>query len=887
MPSDVKVQIAGLHSSNNPFSSAPPGALAVADNCVLNATNVLEPRRGFSAKAYNFGGASDRANVLTWYGSTLLVQYASKLARDTGAAFTDYSGTFAVVDATIGRMRFATCAGNLYFNCSDGLRFLDTVTATPAQAGVPKGTRLANDNVDAVNGWQLGDTAVAYRYVWGIVDANGNEKLGVPSGRVIARNYMGVAAGGMTRSGSTVTVTLTTTGMVPAPTWNNGEVVTLVPGETNFPGGAKTITSVTGTGFTYTEAGAAVASTAAHNFQILRSQQLTLGHIPTGITTSHFFRIYRSEMTATAETVPSDELYLCYEAKPTSAELTAGLIDVTDYCPEAFLGDPAPWNANDGYGLVQANERPPIGRDLAYWDNCLWFANTTERHRLFLDLIGTGSPNGLQASDTITIAGTTFTFKVSPALSTEVALVTGLTPARNIELTARALVDSVNFNLGTTVRAYYVSTETDVPGRILLEENGIGGAAFTVSASRTSAWNPALSRSSDPNRRKHGLKFSKPDQPEAVPIVNEVLVGSANDEILRIVALKSCLIAFKQKEGVWQVTGSNGRYAAEQIGVAKLYASESVQVFSDKIWCLTDQGITTVTDSSGVAVVSYNIETDIVSLYGSQLASVRTAAFGVGYESDRRFMLWVPLTGSSATHAFNYSSATKGFTRWPKAATCGAVNPNTGELVLGSGTTNTVLTERKTFTAADYADETFTATVNSASGNALTMASATGISVGDWVQQGANTGRVRSVIGNVVTVEPTATHTFTGGSLTVTPGIACAVQWHPVTAGNPALEKLARQVTFLFRDTAMGLLGRSEGEATASFSSEESSSAQTVALNFDSDTRRKKRIAPLPQPVAVCAQLTVGFSIRRAYAKWALHGFVLEQDAESEKSGRR
>lgn len=891
MASDVKAQCAGLVTSTNPFSSAPPGALAVADECVLDETNVLETRRGFEATTYGFGISSDRANVFAWYGSTQLVQYASALCRDTGSAFTDYSGTFAVVDATLCRMRFVFAQGNAYFNCVDGCRVLDSVAGTPTQAGVPR--HLKTYAIPASNnGWQTPDTNVAYRGVWGIVDANGNEKLGVPSGRYVGTNAVPINVGSMTRAGAVVTVIPST---LVVQSFNIGDTFTLTPGEANFAAGLKTITGVSlfTNQFTYAEAGAAVSNTVAQEFQRTRSQTVTL-YIPAGITTSHFFRIYRSEMSANAATEASDELYLCYEGKPSGGDIAAGFVDVNDICPENMLGDAAPWNANDGDGLVNSNERPPVALDLAYWDNSVWYANCTQRHRFFLNLLGIGSPQGVQNNDTVTIAGTTYTFKSAAGAWPEVSIYTAFTLAQNIEKTARALVDAINgYASSTLVRATYNSGENEPAGKIFIEEILIGGSSFSVSASRAASWNPALTRTSDNNRHAHGLMYSKPGQPEAVPLVNEVLVGSQNDAILRVVPLKQSLIVFKQYEGIWEVVGSNGRYTATKLGVANLLAPETVRVFADRVWCLTDQGETTIAEGAGVTVTSYNIENNIIPLTGAALSALKLYSFGVAHESARRYLLWLPVAQSNTwgRQAFVYSTGTKGFTRWLKHARCGGVSPTTDLLYLGSSTSNKVLYERKSFDYTDYQDETFSVTISSVtSPSTVTLnTSGHGVVVGDCLDNGGAPVPVivTAVNGADLTVSQDPTiYLPASGAITVHTGIACSVRWQPVTGGNPASVKMARQVTFLVN-------GCNATTAKAKFSSDMDPTEQPVSLTFDSpayavaSTAKTCRVSPLPAEHAQASQLTVGLDMREAYASFKLHGFVLDFEADGEKGGRR
>lgn len=901
MASDVKVQAAGLHTSNNPFSAAPPGAMARADNCVLNAQNVLEPRRGFEGTTYNygFGGGSDRANVLTWFGSTLLVQYASKLAQDTGVAFTDYSGTYAVVSSTLGRMRFATAAGNLYFNCSDGQRVLDSLAGTPAKAGVPRALKLVA-TPNSSNGWQTPNTAVAYRVVWGIVDANGNVKLGVPSGRYVAQNYLPVPIGAMTRTGGTTVTVTANTPLHPVQQLAAGNSVTLTPGEANFAAGAKVITGVPVLStFTYAEVGANVSNTVAQEFQITRSQDLTLT-IPSDVTTSHFYRVYRSEMSATADTAPSDELYLVYEGQPNNTDISNGYVAISDITPEAFLGDAAPWDANEGYGLVNTNERPPVSLDLAFWDSRVWYANCTQRHRLFLDVLGVGSPAGIQNNDTITIAGTVLTFKSAPAAATDVTLTSAYTAAVNIEVTAKDLIDVINSQI-STVRAYYVSGENDNPGRILLEEKAIGGSAFTVTASRKTSFNPALPRTSDNNARANGLLFSKPGEPEAVPVVNEVLVGSRNDRILRVMPLRNALIVFKEREGIWTVTGSNGRYDAEKIGVARLLANEAVCVFSDKVWCFTDQGETTVTEGSGVSVVSYNIDSDLVAITLLEQVNFYRYCFGVAQEGQRRVLAWFPhydystsgLSSTEPVQCYVYQSATKAFCRWTKQVNCAAVNPTNGLLTIGRADTNRVAVERASGTFLDYADETFAATISSVSGATVTMnTTAHGIEVGAVLESGGFSNGVAyppfvtAVNGAALTMS-SSSGLPGAGAITVWPAYPVDARWQPVTGGNPSLGKMTRRVTFLFN-------GCTAAAPSGVFNSEALTTESTVALTVQPSTLlgadsavRTLPVSPLPPDAAQAAQLTVGFSVREALTQFKLHGFVVDYEPDTEKSGRR
>lgn len=116
--------------------------------------------------------------------------------------------------------------------------------------------------------------------------------------------------------------------------------------------------------------------------------------IPAGITPNYFYQVYRSAIvTATGTTsvlnlVPGDEMQLVFEAFPTSAQLALNSVSVVDITPPAFAGAFLYTNENSGEGILQANDIPPVARDINRFKNVLFFANTSTRFRMSLSLLG-------------------------------------------------------------------------------------------------------------------------------------------------------------------------------------------------------------------------------------------------------------------------------------------------------------------------------------------------------------------------------------------------------------------------------------------------------------------------------------------------------------------
>src|SRR5690606_17602337 len=113
-------------------------------------------------------------------------------------------------------------------------------------------------------------------------------------------------------------------------------------------------------------------------------------------------------------------------------------------------------------GIANQNEAVPIATDLAVFKGHMVYVNLTSKHRFYLTLLGTGS-GGLVDSNTITIAGQTYTAKASPSLANEFALVTGISASTDIRETCLSLVNTINNNSSSPVYAYYISAVDQTP----------------------------------------------------------------------------------------------------------------------------------------------------------------------------------------------------------------------------------------------------------------------------------------------------------------------------------------------------------------------------------------------------------------------------------------
>lgn len=526
-------------------------------------------------------------------------------------------------------------------------------------------------------------------------------------------------------------------------------------------------------------------------------------YIPAGITTSHFLQVYRSKEVASD---PSDELYLAHETSPDATAITNKVMTFSDATPETLLGALLYTNPSQE-GILQANDQPPLATDADVYKDYVFLANTQTKHRFYLTVLGTGTPNGVQADDTIVIAGVTYTAKASETVASgQFKVFTAGSAGANIADTAKSLVNVINrYASNTLVYAYYVSGADDLPGKILIEERGIGGASFNTQVSRASAFSPEgldVAQASSNDDWANGLFYSKRQQPESFPLLSYLRVGSANDPIVRIKALRDSLFIFKKTEGVYRLTGETpGSFTVTLFDSSvRLIGKETLAVLNNQIYGLFDQGVATVSET-GVNIVSRPIEKTLLELQGAALAQVKTYGWACAYESDRKYLLHLPTNSSdtATNQAFVYNYTTDAWTRWSLSRSAGFVRSSDDLLYVGDAASTTVSKERKSYTYRDHVDEALTRAISAVTGLVLTLDDVSGVAAGDVVYQ---TSSIFSIIGSVDTLANTVTVLyapgFTAAACSILKAFETEVEWHPFTAGSPTQLKRWRECHLMF-----------------------------------------------------------------------------------------
>ena len=448
---------------------------------------------------------------------------------------------------------------------------------------------------------------------------------------------------------------------------------------------------------------------------------------------------------------------------------------------------------------------------------------------------------------------------------------------------------------------------------MLFQSRTVGASAFTALSSRAGWSNPSLptsgsvtSNTSTNNAQKNFVYYSKPSQPEAVPLGNKFPIGSADKAILRIIALRDSLFVLKE-DGVFRIYGepavANGLSVSPLDYTTILISPESARRLNNQIFAHTSQGIVAISET-GVQIMSHPIEGEINNLINLNLSLLQTSSFGVSNESDRAYYFFCLSNpgDSGPTQYWRYNTITNCWTHGTLAKTCGAVDPYDNKLKLGNATNNIIDVERKSLNYSDYADYQSTQTISSVAGTTVYISSSDTITVGSVIYQ------TSTLFGTVVATDPilgTVTTSlpinFTNGSVDVLAAIPCTIQWLPITFGNPGISKQVREISLLFKSDF-------NGTATASFTSDVNPttnsetllggnvggwglfawggvSETSLGVPWGGDNRRRPIRISVPRNQQRNSLLNISFSHSYAYSPWQLQGVSVVGNEVSNRIG--
>ena len=391
----------------------------------------------------------------------------------------------------------------------------------------------------------------------------------------------------------------------------------------------------------------------------------------------------------------------------------------------------------------------------------------------------------------------------------------------------------------------FASQDVTITGRTTDTFSFVSGYSLIETANRVqrrfanTVWNPDLSvgQTSENDRAPERLYYSKVREPEAVPALNYIDVGTAGKAILRIQPQRDRLLVFKE-EGTFAIYGDYPFSASLVDDTVQLIAPDSVTAIGSTVFALMDDGVNAITEGA-IQPIDEPIDSLLKPYFASANLAATATAFGVGYESEKVFALFMPnLVGVSGygAKAYVYGLNSGAWTTWsfPQARTCGKVSPSLDAGFYGLAATPYLVKDRKTSSTEDYRQEDSTA-------------------------------------------------------------ITSTIRWAPTTLGSPYATKQVREAHFHFREvkkpagqtvTAQFSLKTDivpGGGTMDAWSSDDSTlSTGTVIGPAELPLQFRKLV---PQPVQRATYYTLGLSATANRSYWALNGYSLIFDSTSERTG--
>jgi hypothetical protein len=243
------------------------------------------------------------------------------------------------------------------------------------------------------------------------------------------------------------------------------------------------------------------------------------------------------------------------------------------------------------------------------------------------------------------------------------------------------------------------------------------------------------------------------------------------------------------------------------------------------VYFLSDQGVVALSDSD-TQIMSFVLDKTIIENTSPTIyPNLREIAWGIAYQSDRKYILFMPDTGSDtqSTQQYVYNHLTQVWTRWTLGATCGLILKRDGKMYLGSeagtapdATDSYIYQERKSFTIADYADNQYFSTCETDEYTDIivilnpSLPGTEELKVG-WTITQPTTG-ASSVITEIIPGTPysvivlDATQIWKTGPITIFVPIYSEIETIQVDCQNPGMNKQFSEAVYVFTEQSFSSL---------------------------------------------------------------------------------
>jgi len=878
VPIENSLSFLGLQTSPNNLGAGERGALVVADNVTIRYPDVLEPRRGQAVAPIALEDPAAVEQVFFFGDNVFVHTAADKVQRQD--ALVALTGDYVAADPDY-RLKTAIAAQTLYMATDKGVMALEEATLNvPRLSGIaeplkPVTAVVLDTGSTVIPGFLLPEKAVAYRILFGYVDSHGALHLGPPSVKFTVKNVSTTTQASVRLAIPLLTAPTDVIGAIVEGTFVRlyRSVMADTEGATSDELYLVNETVIDTTAYTTTSVDFEIADTARQDFAVQSAPlytNATQGFLPND--PPPFARDIATwserEWYANTEQPFSLTAQLIGVEGGGTPDVPATGIRIGDTVTVAgvvFTGAAAE-NVSTNSFLIDTSGGPEVNisgtlESLARIVNARAILTSSFKIRAYLEPVVFGTD---QLNFKIRFQRPSVDSTVNTAFGVDYSVqqFTGVVVAAKVagEQTVTTLVanqwkidDFVQFRSTnpTLPRITALVTAVVSPTVVRVTPVTVDVPTGYTRAQRLygeSVWTPDLSAgvAADNERRQNGLYYSLPDEPEAVSAANYLTVGTSGKPIRRIIPQRDRLLVFKD-EGTYAVYG-DFPYQVQLIDdTVAILAPDSATAIGSTVIVLTDDGIMAVSDG-GIRMISRPIDSTLKPyITATYRATTITGAFGVAYESEKVFALFMPgLAGAGASYtakAYVLGLETEAWTTWSfyEPRLCGRVDPFSDTAYYGIATSPYLFKDRNTSSTADYFDT---------------------VPVG--VQ-----------------------------------GIDSTVQWAATTLGAPYATKQAREIHFHFRDlrqppaaTLPGALFSIKtdivplGQEVEAWGVSEAATFSTEPIIGGPELPRQFRKL-VPQEVQRATYYTLGMSMTTSFpgGYWALNGYSIVFEGTSERTG--
>ena len=401
----------------------------------------------------------------------------------------------------------------------------------------------------------------------------------------------------------------------------------------------------------------------------------------------------------------------------------------TDTVDPAYIG-PYLYSSPSVEGALQMNFPPPLCRDAALFRTTAFYANTTSRTLVQITMLklpvagdrlyigGQGTTNFVTAG--VTEDAGTFTYKIGA---------TG-TISQKIRATIESLAKVVNINwpifrnliymVGTGATAYstFFITSIKAGDTVLFKStNAAGTALLTGYYTPNNVYGEAV-------LNKNILAYSKTLSPDAVPLTNNIRIGSDSKEILRILPSRDALFVFKE-DGCFIVRGYGPPWQVDPFDLTlQLTIRDSLVTLDNAVFGAFARGVFKISDSN-VELLSLPIQNLLErALVGDLNSDANDYGFATADMPDHKYLLFLPTDSNINDYAdivYVYDTFTNEWTTWDELARhvlsyrdtslmrAFQTDANSTDASIGyaSGPYPSVTKENKDLTSEDFFDDVY------------------------------------------------------------------------------------------------------------------------------------------------------------------------------------